>query len=272
MQSDIQQLVNAIEGLQSNPFKDYILPIGSVLLSGALGAGVAYYSIDRQETTKIEIGKIKAINEILLMVSEMRTILIAIKQNYHQKLTTDPIQRLLLVPPISIPEKIFIFDFTKLSFILPAHGRSKWDQLPFINTLFHNFNNTVDLWNIRTDEISQRRDILDSMPNGLSKELLSHYLGEGVLINLTDLTERVLRSTDCLIIELTCFLCGFPFVVKKYVDSKILKKYGQILQVKVLENSLDFHSLIETLDLLKMAKIQHLSIEQTEQRYASLYS
>ncbi|HCE2458036.1 TPA: hypothetical protein NGU08_004344 [Vibrio parahaemolyticus] len=60
MSSDVQLIVAAIEGLHSTYVKDYILPIGSVLVSGGLGAGVAYYTVNKQEYTKIELDKIKS--------------------------------------------------------------------------------------------------------------------------------------------------------------------------------------------------------------------
>ena len=39
MSSDVELIVNAIEGLHTNIIKDYILPVGSILFSGALGVG-----------------------------------------------------------------------------------------------------------------------------------------------------------------------------------------------------------------------------------------
>ena len=39
LSSDVELIVNAIEGLHTNIIKDYILPVGSILISGALGVG-----------------------------------------------------------------------------------------------------------------------------------------------------------------------------------------------------------------------------------------
>ncbi|TQO72095.1 hypothetical protein FLM06_18945 [Vibrio cholerae] len=99
MSNDIQLIVTAIEGLHTNFVKDYILPVGSVLVSGALGAGVAYYTVNQQEFTKIELDKIRTVNKTILSALELRSSLIGIKSNYFGLITDESINRMLGVPP-----------------------------------------------------------------------------------------------------------------------------------------------------------------------------
>ena len=56
MANEVELVVKAIEGLKQDPnyFKDYIFPIVSAFFTSILGAGIAYFTLRRQEYLQIE--------------------------------------------------------------------------------------------------------------------------------------------------------------------------------------------------------------------------
>lgn len=280
MASDIELLVGAIEGLHTNVIKDYILPIGSVLVSGALGVGVAYYSVDRQEKTKIEIGKIHSINNTLLSAMDVRLSLVSIKQNYFGALSNDPISRMLIVPPIILSEREANIDIASLSFIVSNEKSSninKWSNLEYIATIFSNYNSLLKLWEKRNSIIIELMPQLKShFGQPLDYQTLQGLLGDGLISQLSDLTERALHMTDDLLIEVSAFLVGFGEVAKTKVERRVVKKFGNVLSA-TLPNNEDFPKAVEIMDKVpevnyKLAsQIHGRSENEMRERYRAIY-
>ncbi|MGF1903140.1 hypothetical protein [Aliivibrio sifiae] len=276
MQGDIQQLVQAIESLQSNTFKDYILPVGSVLLSGALGAGVAYYSVDRQETTKIEIEKINIVNETFLMIAEMQEFLIGIKSGYMGELTDDPIQRLLAVPLHILDDKLFDIELSRLSFIVPAQNKIKHNclRLEFIGALFHNYKTVINfwkIWNDRKTDLYSKLSIESEIT--ISTVELINKAGYEKVKQCSEVLEAVLILTDDLIIEFTCFLISFSDLAKKKINKRVMKKYGFLLSAAKSNNRslFEFITRMPEVNYVQMTKLHNKNEDYIRRRYSSSY-
>lgn len=234
MSSDVELIVKAIESLQTNVIKDYILPVGTVLISGGLGVGSAYYAVDKQEQNRIEIEKIKVVNNTLLTAMDVRMSLISIKENYFYSITNYPIQRILDVPPIILSDNKVKIELASLSFIIPqSHEGSsiKWENIGYISSIFSNYNSLLDIWSKRNDIFISLIPKLNShMNKDLDARQLQEIAGQDVVTQLSDLTEQALNYTDDLLIEISAFLLGFSEITRKKIDIKVANKFGQVLE------------------------------------------
>ncbi len=238
---ETQLIVSAIESLQQEPniFKDYIFPIASAFFTSILGAGIAYYILNRQEYVQIEKDKMNASNKWTLDIEQARSNLIAIKGSYNGKLTDLPIQRVGAIQSILLHAQSIPENFRDLSFIVPKENKSKtdlpkWSQIPRIRVMISNYNYLLKLWDQR-NEMNQsfKEMILASIGNkayaNLTLQEVENALGKANLVILIDLTERCITFTDDIIVELDSFLSDFPAFAKTKVDTKRLKKYGTII-------------------------------------------
>lgn len=280
MNNDIQLIASAIEGLQSNVIKDYIYPVGSVLISGALGMGVAYYTVNRQEYTKIELDKIRAINKTLLSALELRLCLVGIKSMYFKKLSGHPIDRMLHVPRVLLREVKSDFDLPSLSFLVPRENEAfnKWRSLDHIATVISNFNTVIMLWDKRNNLIE---NILPQLSEHYGKPLdlgeLQNLIGIGNMAVLSDITESCLHMTDDLLIEITCLLAGLPVATDGRIDKKILSKFGGIIPVSLptydkYPLAVDLLTKVPEVNYGLLSMIQNISVDELKERYKPIYN
>jgi hypothetical protein len=139
--NEAELIAKAIEGLHTNIFKDYFVPALTVLTSALFSIWIARYTVDKQETTKIEIQKIQSINSILLMLSNVREGLIAIRLNYFDRINDDPVDRVRAVPPLILTKADTNFDIATLSFLAPNKQESqlKYSNLAKTAALLSNY-------------------------------------------------------------------------------------------------------------------------------------
>ncbi|WP_353496315.1 hypothetical protein [Vibrio sp. CB1-14] len=279
MSSDVELIVTAIEGLHSGFIKDYIFPIGSVLVSGFLGAGVAYYTVNQQEFTKIELEKIRTVNRTLLAALELRSSLISIKSNYFGSLSDEPIDRMLAVPPVLLKETRVEFDLPSLSFIVQSDSLdfNKWSSLDYIATIVSNFNTAIKVWEKRNAKIEE---LMPSLSELYGKPLklgdIQSLIGVGNMALLSDLTERCLHMTDDLLVEVSCFLIGFSNAVEGKIDRKILKKFGGKIK-PALPSYAEYPQAVDILEKVPMVnyellgQIQRRKKQDLMERYRPIY-
>ncbi|MGL1933128.1 MAG: hypothetical protein OCC45_15445 [Desulfotalea sp.] len=276
MDSDVLLIVKAIEGLQSNYVTNYILPIGTVLISGLLGGGVAYYSLHNQEKNKIEIQKIDSINNTIISVIEIRTRLISIKENYIGKITNEPIQRVLNIPSLLLNETKIDVNLGRLSFLAPnkkATEIQKWESITLISTLFSNYNLLQNILVKRNEMILDLFSKLEKyMGIPLDLKKLEDTLGKGTILKLIDLTELSLMLVDELIIETSDFLIEFHKIAKTKIDPTVLRKYGTILQIILPESNKDFIAKTPEVDLDLLSQILGRPVDELTKKYRPIYT
>lgn len=276
----VQDIVMAIESLQSNPVKDYIMPMGGVFVSGLLGMGVAYYSVNRQEKTKLELLKVDTINETLLLAQDMRARLISIKQNYAQSLDADPISRMLAIPPIVLSEHGVHMHLSRLSFMVPCNKQNKvtrWESIDYVATIFSNYNFLLELWKKRNEIIIGLQPQLTHLFRvGLNYSALVEAVGEATIMQILDLTERVVVMTDDILIEISCFLIGFGKIAKSHIDQNVTRNLSKIIQV-TLPNihtyplAVEMLSRVPELDFNAASQLHQIPIDVLKERYKPLY-
>lgn len=278
--NEFQPIVDALAKLESNPFIDSANSIFTAVLSTALGIGATIFTNKYQERINAETHKLRVINRTTLSIAEMRANLIAIKENYYGSLGTDPISRLLSIPPIMTSFSIPTLETAELTFLAQKVdagnlNKNRWVRAEIIDALFTNYRSLIEQWALQTKEALAVHQILAS--NGIqfdiNGEQLFRLLGVPAVIRLTDLTEKVLRLTDELLLELSCCLIGFPYSAKDMVKKSVKEKYGGVLFYKLPDNDFakNIISFVPEIDMNAMANIQDLSVEEAKQRYRYLY-
>ncbi|RWX52854.1 hypothetical protein EDI28_25020 [Photobacterium chitinilyticum] len=272
-------VVEAINGLKSNVFKDYIFPIGTLGISAFVGLKTSFYAIRYSEDVKADIHKIKVLNQTLLSANQIRSSLMAIKTNYYGKIQSHPIQRALAIPPLASTPIIPQFNPVDLSFLadqisLNNLEEHKWIRIEYIDTLFRNFHNVVQQWQLLTNEKRSVAPQLNGLMGiGLNTEQLINALGREKLCKLIDLTEQTLLLTDQLLIEISCFLIAFPDISGEFVSKQNRKRYGGMLRFELPDKS-DAKSLLSAcppLDFAECASVLGTTIEELKHRYRPIY-
>lgn len=249
MNEETKALVEAIISLkqESSYFKDYIFPLTAGLFSTLLGAGVAYFTIRHQDNFLIQKNRVQAVNDWILCAEGAAQSLISIKQNYHGKLTSNPFQRAIEVRSLIGATKKINKDIANISFIVPRKNEPdthdiKWRKLALIRSMMQNYNLIIDIWNKRAEidrPIKQKlmHDYGELAYVNVSKEDILKSVGIDNFTSLMDLTERSIRFTDDLIIELHDFLEHFPEIAKSLVAEKYRDKYGPVITCSIGGNT-----------------------------------
>ncbi|WP_426008297.1 hypothetical protein [Aeromonas salmonicida] len=277
MDGSLNEITEAIRGLYSNPVKDYIFPTISALSSAALGAWAAFYAVNTQERNRIHVQNVDSINDATLKANEAKNSLMAIKSNYHNELSSDPYQRLISIPRILIDEPPIVLKISTLVFLTPSevgHIYSKWQRIEYIDTLFKNYNQVVCIWKKRNELLNEMMLKLNQFhAQTISSDILLQLCGLAKVCEISDLTEQAILLTDELLVELSCFLIGFPEVAKNSVPNKIRKKFRKIIVVCLPkdESAVDLLSMSPMLDYDMAAVLHTSSVQEIKHRYRSIY-
>ncbi len=240
MHIETAQVVQAIESLQQEPniFKDYIFPIASAFFISMLGAGIAYFSLRSQEKIQIEKEKMNNTNKWMFLLEEAQATLIAIKGNYYNKLSDNPIQRISAIPSILFNAQPINEKLESLSFIVKKANADvdpeKWSQIFRIRSMVNNYNYLIDLWNQRNEiERPMKEKLMAQFSNqayiNISEQEAIEAIGPAKTVLLIDLTERLVRLTDDILIEINDFLINFPIYAKSRINTKRLKRFGSVI-------------------------------------------
>jgi len=285
MHQEIDLLVNAIDSLKQdqNVFKDYLFPVASALFTSLLGAGIAFFTLRHQEWVQIEKQKMDTTNKWTLLAEEARSSLIAIKGNYNERLTDNPFQRMGAVPSILFHADPIVVRYEELSFIISKASPNstdpeKWSQIPRIRAMISNYNYVLELWKQRNQIERPIRESIIAKSGGqayvnMDQTTLMKLVSGAELSLVIDLTERLIRLTDDLIIELDDFLSKFPEMAKSLINTKRLKRYGVVLKYSNNGNQLLLDLIKKTpgVDYSTVEELFGESSEQLRQRHSTGY-
>ncbi|EIJ0939691.1 hypothetical protein NMR47_003525 [Vibrio cholerae] len=114
------------------------------------------------------------------------------------------------------------------------------------------------------------------MGKPINYQLLQQLIGDGLITQLSDLTERALHMTDDLLIEVSSFLIGFSEVAKTKVERRVVKKFGNILSA-TLPNSSDFSKAVDIVSKVPevnyklLSQLHGRSEQEIRERYRAIY-
>lgn len=285
MHNDFDSLIKAIESLQqeSNPFKDYIFPLVAGFFSSILGAVVAYFTLRHQDTIKLQRDRIETVNDWVLLIEGAMSSLVTIKGNYNGKLNDNPFQRTLVTRSLIHSSKKLEKNISNLAFIIPKKNdeegkKIKWRQLPRIRAMLENYNFIIELWNKRSKierPIKEKlvKDYGSLAQAEVTRDQIFNSVDPSEFIILMDLTERAIKHTDDLIVEMEDFLSKFPETSKSLVKEKYLDQYGPIITYSAKENPklLALIEKVPEVDYTILAELFNLTVEQVREEYSTGY-
>lgn len=257
MYIETAQVVQAIESLQQEPnlFKDYIFPIASALFTSILGAGIAYFTLRSQENIQIEKDKMNNTNKWTFLLEEAGTTLMSIKMIYYDQLSDNPIQRISAIPNILLNAQPINEKLESLSFIVKKLDSKtepeKWSQISKIKLIVNSYNNLIYLWEQRNsiDKPIKEKLMAEFSNQGyidMSEQEAIQAIGPAKMVLLIDLTEKVVKFTDDLLIEINDFLINFPAYAKSRIKTKQLKRFGSVITYSNNGNTLLLAMLAKT--------------------------
>ncbi|MBH0012445.1 hypothetical protein I6F66_10095 [Pseudoalteromonas sp. NZS100_1] len=152
---------------------------------------------------------------------------------------------------MSIPSIIFKSEpvaenYQNLAFIVPSKEdavstENKWSQISRISAMVSNYNALLQMWEKR-NEVNEafKQSILNTYGKDASLKIsfkdAEAAFGSSGLVTLIDITERCIKLTDQIIIELNDFLERFPSFAKTKISLKRLKNYGKLISYSNNDN------------------------------------
>ena len=107
--------------------------------------------------------------------------------------------------------------------------------------MIENYNFIIELWNKRSElERPIKEKIIKDYTNLVYAEVTRDQIFKSVspadFIVLIDLTERAIKFTDDLVVELNDFMTEFPEIAKSLIKNKYIKQYGPIITYRADNN------------------------------------
>ena len=209
-----------------------------------MGGFIGYLGILKRAHEEDEKVKINATNKLLLEAVDCLHNLQAMKHNYQEKLTDDPVQRLHCVPPIlmhhrpSNPEFEGLFYLAK-SKVLKNYTHQEiqdsFANIPRIKLIFENYNTAFEMWKTRNE---LARPIFEKIVSGNSSTAVANvYLddivrtvGHAKIAQLIDLNEKVLSLTDELLTDFMKLMTELPKISEPLISKKVMEQYGKVFK------------------------------------------
>lgn len=241
MYDELNTIAVAIESLKQepNPIKDYVFPVAMAFFSTILGALVAYGTLIFQEKNHIQKDRVHSLNAWLLTAEEMLSNLVSIKSQYCDGLTDNPVQRALHTRSLIKNYKLIEKDIASLSFITPSESdtqlhNEKWRQVPRIRIMMDNYNLVMSMWKKRVEIDRPFREQLSKDTNltdgRVTLDEIYQSISRPEFNVLVDITEKSIKFTDDLIIEIHDFLDKMPNVGNALIKKKYRESYGPLLK------------------------------------------
>lgn len=236
----VQQIQDAAkEANDGSWLKDYLMPIGTLLLSAA----IAYFSAksgykwqDKFLTNKL---KIDTINKTFMGFQNVQGTLLSLKENYaSEELPSHPLLRIAAMPQMIYSFSPLTINYEHLLQVIMTddenlHG-NPWVHIASYISIQDQFN--------QLDRIIQERNSFDfQVKDGLARHFNRKYFTcDEVLRNVDaitihkyiELTESIINMIDNLTISVDDFLRNFPQTANKIMGGNKSKHYKMIRAYK----------------------------------------
>jgi hypothetical protein len=278
---DATLIVEAINNLKQGPdyFKDYVLPVITLMLSACLAYFIARRTNDRAESIKVEIRKASVINNYLLKADICIQSLICIKSFYHGKLNDNSFHRLAAMPPIEGEFDLKnLPDITELVFMTPDEheNSSRWNQVTGINLIFDNYKALINM--VKTQQTLKsnlHQCISDLGTSDISLDIVLNELGKAQTIKLMQVTEQIIILVDDLLLFFNDFSQQFPLLAKKRLRKDMPKGIYTIINFCSEENHIKRSKYFDRSPILNtktFCELSGLSHEEALQIFSPTYT
>ncbi|MDL2126581.1 hypothetical protein QQ704_08055 [Klebsiella pneumoniae] len=272
-------------------FKDYILPIVSLIVSGIFGYIIAIRGYKWQECVQNERIKVDTINKTIMMFQDMQNNLVAIKATYSDGLSHHPLQRAGYMPFIICDETIMYCESERLVQVGLSdntgskawkllHKKNKcnikatpWLQAPTIFTVVSNYNHLIVLLKTRNQLDLDVKSMLSEKYGseygmGMTEDKLYEALGRSLFVKYFDATELLILQVDNMIISISDFLTHYPNEVSLKVNKKYLSNYKVI--VNYINETTPYISMLKrtpALDIKVMSSLVRMDTVEAMRKY-----
>ncbi|MFZ3618216.1 hypothetical protein ACOYA6_03120 [Leclercia barmai] len=271
--NQLKDVVN--EANQTNIFKDYAMPIIVVALSALTAYFIAIRGYQYQEAYKNEKAKADTLNQIILKMLAMQANLVATKQNYFDQLETNPVQRAVNVPPMSVSFEFESLNLSELTQLLYAKKRDinkhPWFNMASFAATIGNYNQFIELVKYRNEIDKEIKPLLAPlMVEGGKIHVTKIALAMGPMLTMryVDITEKLITMVDDLLITIDDFMFNFSEVAAESLNKKYLKNYIYLQGYQ--NNSENFKALLKRcidVNLVDLANIMHIDIDEAVKVY-----
>lgn len=143
--------------------------------------------------------------------------------------------------------------------------------------MIHGYNSVQELWRKRNEiERPIREKIIQQHSTEsyayVTLEQAVECVGKADLSVLIDITEKVIRQTDDLLVELDDFVANFPVYAKTRINLEIIRNYGSVLNYSKYGNKVPpILRKSQKADYSLVTELFGLTTDQLEERYSTGY-
>lgn len=231
----VQQLQDvAKEAGKVDWLKDYLMPIGTLLISAVVAYFSAISGYEWQDRFQVNKLKVDTVNKTIMTFQNMQGTLLSLKANYARSLPGDPLQR-----ACAMPQLIYSYNPVALNYEHLVQVIMSTDENLHQNPWLHiaSYISMQDQFN-QLNKIIDKRNVIDfQVKDDLAKKYnrksysLQEVL-EGVdpifLQKYVELTEIIINMVDNMIVSTNDFLSNFPQLAKEMMGSNLSKHYKMI--------------------------------------------
>lgn len=263
MTHNAEVIATAIAALKPTPdyLKDYVVPFIVAFFSALFGGMTAIYINRQQEIKTVNKNNYILACQILMMAQECLSNLVAIKSNYADIESDEPLVRAGKFPTILSKLEDVAFNSHTLYFIrsTPTANKSyfqklmwifnhkilnqkvaqpsaldirkSWRNILRISAMFSNYNQVMGFIRFRNDmneKIKQKLSSNHGIMHTYSVEEVSQILGKDLCCGFVHLTESIIAITDYLMVELNDFLKEFPVIAESNIELSRIKEWGRM--------------------------------------------
>lgn len=262
MSPDAILLAKAIVSLQPSPdyMKDYVFPITLAFFSALLGGMSAIYINRKQDLRNITKDNFIAANQTFVMAHECLNNLTAIKANYSDMTSTEPLYRAISFPTMIAKLEDVKFSTSTLYFIriIPTANKPfiertiwkikhkflkikvpspsseeimySWRNTVRISSMFNNYNQVMEFLRIRNELNEQVKEPLSRLDliQFNAFEQLYNELGRKLCGGYVDITEQIIALADHVMIELHKFMLEFTAIAESNIELNRIKEWGKL--------------------------------------------
>ncbi|MCE1395605.1 hypothetical protein LWU68_01635 [Enterobacter cloacae] len=240
----VQQLQDvAKEAGKVDWLKDYLMPIGTLLISAVVAYFSAISGYEWQDRFQVNKLKVDTVNKTIMTFQNMQGTLLSLKANYAWSLPGDPLQR-----ACAMPQLIYSYNPVALNYEHLVQVIMSTDENLHQNPWLHiaSYISMQDQFN-QLNKIIDKRNVIDfQVKDDLAKKYsrksysLQEVL-EGVdpisLQKYVELTEIIINMVDNMIVSTNDFLNNFPQLAKEMMGNNLSKHYKMINAYKNISDA-----------------------------------
>lgn len=240
----VQQLQDvAKEAGKVDWIKDYLMPIGTLLISAVVAYFSAISGYEWQDKFQVNKLKVDTVNKTIMTFQNMQGTLLSLKANYARSLPADPLQRACAMPKLIYSYNPVALNYEHLVQVIMSKDenlhRNPWLHIASYISMQDQFNQLNKIIEARNEIDFKVKDAL-AIKYGRKNFTLLEVLQAVDPITVQkyiELTEVIINMIDNIIVSSNDFLNNFPQLAKQLMGKNLSKHYKMISVYKNLSDA-----------------------------------